>query len=834
MNRWTQIVVFFLLGQSLTAQIILGTVTNEFEEPLPFANVFVQQLGTGTTTDDLGRYELRFRQEGEYHLAFTSLGYESMLKRIMLEGDTVWVNVRLQTSGLELQEITVSASERDPAFAIIRKVIEQKDKHLDATGSYRVQVYMKAVEESSTLNDEPEREPAITVETGGEGFPFEDEAMEFDELDQTDQELLDGLNMVELALTLNHAYPRKYKEERTAYQEYGNTDGLFVPVFAETDFNFYRNMVHLPGISDAPVISPLSNNAILSYKYELVETVMEGDQMVYQIRIIPRKAGNSTVTGTLWINEGHWTVNRLSLDLPSGTLRFSDAFTIEQSYSVQEDSSWVIDRQAFLYETKVNRRKSFIGSTVLSYTDYELDYEFPERFFGNEVAVTTREAYDRSGQYWADARTESLASDESRMVFLRDSIQAYRESPAYRDSVEERYNKISLLELAWDGVGLRNWREKTHIFIGPLASMVDFSPVGGWRVGPYVSRFKRYANGRIWSNSGTVDVGLRNGDIQGNFSSWFRYDPFRMGDVAISGGRSFEAFNEFDAYLNLLQPSNYYLRDALRIGQQIEIVNGLRFNTTFDYSDRRPITGFDTGSFIDGWVGDEDAPVDFARYQAFISTTELSFTPGQRYMREPDRKVILGSNWPTFSLMHQRGWDGAFGSDIRFDYLEAAVEQKLTVGAIGQSHYRAQVGQFVNTDDLRFVDWKRFRQSDPVLYSNPLNTFQSLDTSLNTTNLHFEMHYIHHFNGAIINNIPLLKKSGITTVFGGGMLWLRDGDYRHQEVFAGIERVFKIGARRRLRVGLFGVLSDANDRSPNTAFKVSFDLIDIWKRDWSF
>ncbi|MEL7377766.1 MAG: DUF5686 family protein, partial [Bacteroidota bacterium] len=264
MNRWTQIVVFFLLGQSLTAQIILGTVTNEFEEPLPFANVFVQQLGTGTTTDDLGRYELRFRQEGEYHLAFTSLGYESMLKRIMLEGDTVWVNVRLQTSGLELQEITVSASERDPAFAIIRKVIEQKDKHLDATGSYRVQVYMKAVEESSTLNDEPDREPVITVETGGEGFPFEDEAMEFDELDQTDQELLDGLNMVELALTLNHAYPRKYKEERTAYQEYGNTDGLFVPVFAETDFNFYRNMVHLPGISDAPVISPLSNNAILS------------------------------------------------------------------------------------------------------------------------------------------------------------------------------------------------------------------------------------------------------------------------------------------------------------------------------------------------------------------------------------------------------------------------------------------------------------------------------------------------------------------------------------------------------------------------------------------
>ncbi|MEM8584725.1 MAG: DUF5686 and carboxypeptidase regulatory-like domain-containing protein, partial [Bacteroidota bacterium] len=823
-----------LFGQPICAQIITGVVTNEFKEPLPFANVYVQQLGTGTTTDDLGRYELRMRQEGEYHLAFTSLGYESKLKRIMLEGDTAWINVQLQTSGVALEEITVSASERDPAFGIIRKVIDNKDNQLEAVSSYRVQIYMKAVETSENTSRETAATPPITVETGGQEFPFGAENTDFEINDERDQVLLDGLNMVELALTLNHLHPRKYKEERTAYEEYGDTRGLFVPVFAETDFNFYRNMVHLPGISDAPVISPLSNNAILSYKYELIETVMEGDQMVYEIRIIPRKSGNSTVSGTMWINEGYWTINRLSLELPTGALRFSDAFTISQQYSILADSSWVIDRQEFIYETRQNRRKTYKGSTVLSYTDYELNYPFSDRFFGNEVAVTTRDAYNRDGQYWAEARTESLESDESRMIFLRDSLQAYRESPAYRDSVEERYNKISLLELAWDGVGLRNWREKTHIFIGPLASMVDFSPVGGWRVGPYLSRFKRYPNGQIWSNSGTVDIGLRNGDIQGNFSSWFRYDPFRLGDVSISGGRSFEAFNEFDAYLNLLRPSNYYLRDALRIGQQIELLNGLRFNTTFDFSDRRPISGFDTGSFIDGWVGDEDAPVDFTRYQAFISTVELSFTPAQRYMREPDRKVILGSNWPTFSLMHRRGWDRAFGSDIRFDYLEAAVEQQLAIGALGQSHYRAQMGQFVNTEDLRFVDWRRFRQSDPILYSDPLNTFQSLDTSLNTTNLHVELHYIHHFNGAIINNIPLLKKTGITTVFGGGMLWLRDGDYRHQEVFAGVERVFKIGARRRLRVGVFGVLADANDRKPNTSFKVSFDLIDIWKRDWSF
>jgi hypothetical protein len=46
--------------------------------------------------------------------------------------------------------------------------------------------------------------------------------------------------------------------------------------------------------------------------------------------------------------------------------------------------------------------------------------------------------------------------------------------------------------------------------------------------------------------------------------------------------------------------------------------------------------------------------------------------------------------------------------------------------------------------------------------------------------------------------------------------------------------VFKIGARRHLQVNLFGVLADANDRKPDTAFKISFDLIEVWKGGWSY
>jgi hypothetical protein len=815
----------YLLPVDLTAQVITGRMTNEFQEPLPYANIYVQQLQTGTVSDDEGYYTFNLDVEGEYNLVFSSLGYESRSERVLVVGDTAWVNVELHTAALELEEIVVNASEKDPAFAIIKQVIEHKDRQLRAAESYRTKVYLKAVEESESLED-----PQVAVEVdlsvpGADPFAADEAAR---------KALLNGLNLVEMELWLNFQQPRRYKEERTAYQAYGNTNGLFIPIFAESDFNFYRNLVYLPGISDAPVISPLSTTAILSYKYELIGSRYVDGRHLNEIRVIPRKEGNSTVRGTLWIVEDEWTIQQLELTLPVGTLLFADQFRIEQSYVPQGDSLWTVDRQAFHYQTRQGKKRLFEGSTVLRYSEYSHNHRFPDDFFGNEVAVTTQEAYQRDGAYWADTRTEALASREAELIRLRDSIQQVHNSPEFRDSVEQLYNRINLLEIAWDGIGLRSWRDKTHLYVGSLASMIDFNPVGGWRVGPYASHFKRFSNGHILSNSGTLNYGVQNGDLQGNFSSWFRYDPFRLGDISLSGGRSFEPIFAFDAYLNLLRPSNYILRDALRANHRIELFNGFYINSTAEINDRSPITDYRVGSFLQDVVGDGEELVDFERYQAFITTNAISYTPGQRYMREPDRKVILGSRWPTFSVLHRRGWEGPLGSDIRFDYVEASIEQDVILGALGNTHYRAQVGQFLNTDDLRFVDWKQFRESDPLLYSNPLYTFQLLDTSLSTTNLHFELHFIHHFNGAIINNIPLLKKTRIKTVAGGGLLWLKDGNYRHQEVFAGLERVFKIGPRRRLRVGVFGVLADANDGKPDAAFKVSFDLIDIWKRDWSF
>ena len=328
-------------------------------------------------------------------------------------------------------------------------------------------------------------------------------------------------------------------------------------------------------------------------------------------------------------------------------------------------------------------------------------------------------------------------------------------------------------------------------------------------------------------------MGIKNQDLQGNANFRTRYNPFRQGEAAIRLGREFYSINSFDAYLNQLRISNYIVRDYVDLFHHIEVFNGFYISTDVGFSNRKSVAGYDATSIINEII-DEADPLQFEGYKAVITNLRLSYTPQQKYMREPFQKVVLGSKYPTFLFNHKKGWKGILDSDIDFDYIDFGMDQTLLLGTLGSSRYTFTAGKFVNARDLRYVDFKRFRQSDPYLYSDPMHSFQLLDTSLVATNWFVEGHYMHHFNGAIINNIPLIKKLKLRTVAGAGFMWIKGSNYRYEEIFGGVERIFKLGARRRLKIGLYGVLAQSNFTVPKTDWKISFDMIDTWKRDWSY
>ncbi len=819
----------FICVVSLTikAQGISGYTLSEKNEPIPFANVFIQELATGTSSDAEGKYYINL-SNGVYHVIFSSVGYITQ-SFVITVGDKLVINknVRLKISDLELNEVIVSAKKKDPAYEIIQKVIENKDKFLSQISSSKSKVYIKATE---NLDLKPKKKKATTeAQVSLEGTPMNP----FEDKSTHSNPKLDNINMLEMDIILNYEYPNKYKEERIAVKSYGDKSGLYIPRFGETDFNFYRNIVDMNGLAETPVISPISRTSIVSYKYRLEKTDTINSQIVYKIKVIPRKTGNATCKGYLYINDSIWNINKLDFSFHKGGLKFYDKFRLIQDYVQINDSLWIPNRQEFQYETKLSKRKKFRGSTIILYDDFQNDYIFPSKFFGNEIAITKKEAYKKDSSYWNSSRPEPLTMEQQEMVLYRDSIHASHNSETYKDSLEAQYNKITIGELAYHGFGFRNWRKQKQHSYSPILGSVGFEVIGGFRLGPSFYYFKKWKNEKyIWTNS-SFSWGLKNGDLQGAANVYFLYDPMKVASIRMRTGRSFYSINPNDAYLNQLKRSNYILNDRFSLSHRIELLNGLYLSTGFEFADRQAVDLLSSATILNDYFADE-APLQFANYQSLISHLELSYTPKQRYMTEPTRKVILGSKYPTFSIAHKKGWKGVLSSDVDFDLLEFAIQQKFTIGVLGNSEYRIQTGKFFNTKVLKIVDQKRFRQSDPYLYSNALNSFQLLDTALVATQPYVEAHYIHHFNGALINNIPLVKKLRLRVVAGAGFLYVKESNYRHEELFAGIERVFKFGKRRRLRIGVYGVAATSNQTAPKSDFKISFDIIDTWKRDWSY
>lgn len=831
------IILFALLlcfGSSSMGQTVSGFVQDENNQPVPYVNVFVKLTDYGTVTDEKGRYYIDL-EEGEFEVVFSAIGYETKTIQVVLRNDDVVKNVWMKQSSVQLDEVMVRAKRRDPAYEIIQNAVKAKDRWKRQFESSTCEVYIKAKE----VVDERElkrrkKQAKMEAEAAEEGARNEDEVEvdPFAEKQKERMKLAASINLVEAQLTRHWQFPNNIKEIKTAYKKYGRDFGLFFTSTTETDFNFYKSLIDVPKLSETPLISPLNATAVISYKFKLEETTFEDGHLLYKIKMTPRKQGNATWTGTVWITDELWNIKRLDLTLKKGNLTLYDEFRIRQEFQVYEnDTTFVLKSQEFDYSSKTKAR-SFTGNTLATYEDWQLNPEFPKRFFSNEVGVVTQEAYDRDSTYWDKIRPQPLTTEEQEYVSIQDSIYEAHNKAEYLDSVDAAYNKITFGKITYFGVGHRVRSKKKEYYLGSLLDWWEPFEVGGSRLGPYANYFKKWENGKWYYISGGADIGVRNSDVKGSIYTSHLYDPMKQGRVFGRFGHRFSAINTYDAYLNMVRRSNYIENTYARLEHRYELFNGLMSSVEVSWNDRKPLGRYQFGQIMSDLI-DDNNPLDFERYQSVITTAWLSYTINQKFIREPNRKVILGSRWPTLTLLYRKGWDGPLGSDIDFDQVEFVISHDFNIRTLGKSRWRLSTGKFLNTKDLRFVDYRFHRQSDAVLWSNPMYSFQNIDTTLPALDWFIEGHYIHHFNGAIINNVPFIKKTRIKTVAGGGVLYDKRSDYFYSEVFVGLERVFKI-QRQRFRIGVYGVLSESNFGPPKAQLKFSLERYNNRSGRWSF
>jgi hypothetical protein len=789
--------------------VIRGQVTDNRLQPIPFASVVIKDSKWGTRADLDGHYEIALLAQGEYTVVASAMGYKSMVQKVALYKDTLEQHFLLEDASKAIKEVEVKAKKVDRSEEIIRMVIARKETWLNAMSDFSAAIYIKAVQEDVWVKPPKGKAAADTAKAPP------------------------NLNLAEIKMDRYFRAPDKVKEIRTGYQARGNTLGLFYLTSTDADFNFFRNLVKAPALSETPALSPFSYSGLVGYRYKMQKIYNDSSgRKVYQIKVTPGIMGNSLCTGYVEIYDSTWTVKYLDLEWPAYHLAEYDKFVVRQWFTSIDSNLCFPIQQEYLYQARTGK-KAQSGRTAVYYSNIVLKPELSNRFFNNEVSVTSKEAYERDSSFWTKERREPLSQKEISFIRYSDSVKVAHQSKPYLDSVDKVFNRITPTKVLLTGQGYYRRSQELRLDFAPLVTTFLPFYIGGPRLATFVSAEKTFPNKKQVSLFFSPSYGIRNHDLKGSVSAYGMYNTFSRAFVRATVGRDFAAVFAGDSYINMIRRTNYYENTRFELVHSIELFNGFRFTAEAELANRRSISHYNFNTNLDTLFNEPNQPPDFQPYNALYGRVAFSYTPFQKYIRQPLEKVILGSSWPTFTLSYRKGIPGVFNSTIDFDYLQLSIEKEFKLGLVGISQFRVSSGKFLSTRKLELVDYKFMRRGDPFIFSNPLSYYQALDSTFPVFEPYFEGHYLHKFNGAILNKIPFLKQLKLMEIAGGGLLYVPENNLQYIEGFVGIEKVIRLW-ESRYKIGVVFCTSYAN-RNPNPfQFKITFDQYDIRRNSWSY
>ena len=823
---------------------INGVISDKHGEPLPFASIYIKNTTYGVSSNAFGEYFIELKP-GNYTIVYSYIGFKSEEKLIILQDIPQKINIILYENDQNLIEYEVVSNTKNKALEIIDKVKKVKNNYVRK--SYSSKEYSKNTIEKRQFK--LQRKDTIEVW----------------QLDTSKTINLknDVLKFVESYGDFYSIEPNKKNWSFKAYQDFADTkqeqDFVIIQSFedfgnynitpeyevedkyeflitlSEIEFDLFKNNIPIQ-IANKPIVSPLSPGSRTYYKYDYLGFFPQKDSTkIHKIQITPRFKNELLLEGVLFIEDSTFLIKSVELEL-SGPIQ--SEFNIENFHIIQNyqqfESQNVIDRKIIDYTIKEEIFK-IIGNAVVINSNFNLSEKKPDYFKKNQVKFFSDSANLISNEQWDGFRAIDLKKNEVDYIQYTDSLRDYYQSEQYALEQDSNYNKISLAKLLWQGIGHKNRYKGYSFYIWPVVSQFNFFGIGGYRHNLGFNYNKNISDKFKISTENNIDYGIVNKDFKGSTKISIITNNEKYKQLTIGIGDDYKPINRFPSISTAFSRSNYVRKQHIQTAYRTELLNGLYGEMKLEYCLQTPIDNLDLESDIfnstDSILG--LTPLGFEPYRKFESRIQLTWLPFQKFYYKKNKKVVLGTKFPTVNFIYRKGVPKIFQSEVNFDYLELGVNDEFTIPHLGKSKWNIQMGAFVNKKNLRVIEWKYFRGSDRGFFSNPLSSFQLLGTTLFSESSYLRGNYVHSFDGNIFNKLPLIGKLGLQLSGGIATLIIPDQYFAHLESFIGISRQFRVFG------GLvkFGVFLSSSINSTNKSkfeLKVGANGYNSFNNQWDY
>ncbi|MEX0813614.1 MAG: DUF5686 and carboxypeptidase regulatory-like domain-containing protein [Chitinophagales bacterium] len=808
-------IVFFFSIESLLAGGVQGYVKDETGAPLAFVNVFIPSLQKGTTTNEDGYYKIEL-PSGTYNIQFQFIGFERKEIEVELGSSMKLLNLVMNEEEIQLNEVVVSADAEDPAYAIMRKVIEKREYHLNQVQAYQVEAYVKGLQR---ILSAPDKIMGQSINIGG---------------------VLDSNNsgIIYLSESISDFYykaPNKTKEIVKSSKVSGssqtftwNSTGGF------QEFNFYKNNFQFDFLTDRLFVSPISDNAFFYYDYRLEGFFEEDGHLINKIKVIPKRQNDPVFSGYIYIVEDTWNIHSLDLMLTKANqVKFIDTLEIRQNYFELNDTLWMPLSQRFDFNfniLKINAEGYFIGI----FSNYKINPDLPDDMFSNELLRIEDKANQLKEDFWEEYRPIPLTETEKQDYYKKEKLEELRKSKTYLDSVDRMANSFTPSALILGYTYQRSYKKWT-LQTKSLLDLVQFNTVEGFNFRLDLNIRKELKNARVLNLNPVFRYGLENTHFNTHLASDFTYNPKTFGRVEFDFGQYVFQYNNnapvnelVNTFYSLFYEVNYlkiFEERYINLGWRQELFNGFFFFSKVHYGQRNYLENTSDLKVVDrkGVDYSSNQPVNnewggaYQDHNTFNLRLRASYRPGQKYISRPDQKLIFQSKWPTFGLTYKKSVPGIFESVQNYDFLEFDIQQEVKMGLFGRSKYLVKLGSFLNKSRVEFPDFKHFDGNRTIIGQNYADGFQMLHYyRLSTISDFVEAHFQHNFDGFLLNKIPGVRKLNLQLV-GGAHFIYSEANKDYLEIDVGIENIFRV-----IRVDFITALS--SQQRTSFGFRIGIDL----------
>lgn len=696
-------IVFLLLftvfngnAQSSISGQVIDKITHE---PLAFAHLVVDGKYGGVMTDIDGAFTITHTDISFLRCSY--IGYKTLDYTVEPSISKVVIELEIDDNELDLVELV---AKENPAFRIIRNVINNKQKHNpERLNSFSYQCYNKVIYDFIYANNK--KADSIRQET--------------------DVFLNGGHMLVSESVTERKYLHPEYSEETILATRFS---GIKNPSFTSlaTDlqpFSFYEDVIPF---LDVNYLNPISSGSLNKYQFYIRDTILNEADTTFIIEYYPQVKKNfEGLKGLLYINTNGYAIeNVIAEPYEIGKINLK----IQQKYTKTSTGQWFPEQLNYVLRFKEYPSKDVQirvdGKSYISHV--KLNEQYSKKDFSIDQVKISPMATKQTSDFWETNRPVALNK---------------REETTYQiiDSIGEKYHLDTYLKIS-ENLG-RGKIDFKYVELD-VNNALGVNLYEGFRLG--IGAYTGDSISETFKLGGYIAYGFKDKKAKHGISLKVNVNKDKESELKLSYKNDVQ---EFGTFYNRNLGRKVFSQRTLIVSEMNAVKQfGLAWKTrSFRYlqSEIRIAQDELTPQYTYLYQNTELNPLKVSSLGV-----NLRYAFKEKYIQTMNQRVSMGTKYPVLSCVFKIADKDVFNSDESFTSLKVKVDFSRYWKNIGKTNVSMEIGNVFDDVSAPLLFSGEGSLDDRVRLFIP-QTFQTVKPYEFLSN-QFAHVYLHHNFGSLL------------------------------------------------------------------------------------